>query len=480
MFFDKINSSLFRPLASPNASVYAMALMALYERMIVNEMDSAECTPGECRVAISTKLIMHNQRVDWSKETDEFAQSDQDEYDEAAQIYRYLRRCGWVREMDEMGYKRIAYMPRIAANLLSALESITSDKPASAGATCQGVYNALQQAKSSPREHASSVIFAADTAVSFCRDLRNISASSREVAHQMVEEIGTARIVTTYFDKFVNGDLLLDYSKLKTTNHPYRFRGQTLSLTVEIKNDHKLMNELVQGLLSGEEVGADPEELREKINKNLDDIYRSFDLIDKLMQRIDHYRRIMTKRCKETMQYSLTAIPDLGKRVDSLIASLDDRTPEEGFCPSLFAIDTGIGPARQYTPRVKQPEAKVTSIETTAPPLEEIAMSRAMDDFYRRRTENPDRIIELLERSFGRQQRITTDDIKIESLDDFLGYLQLRDLAHDAVPISSSYRRLLSSYKVSPVVNEITENEYLVAPKLRIERRGLAPRQEVR
>jgi len=476
MFFDKISSTLFRPLASPNAKGYAMALMALYERMVTHELDSEECSPAECRNAISRKLIEHNQRIDWDEETDELASSDDDEYDEAARIYRYLKQCGWVTEMDDMGYKRIAYMPRIAANLLSALETISSDKPANAGATCQGVFLSLQQAQASPREAASAVIFAGTTAVNYCRDLSNISASSREIAHQIMKESGTAKILSTYFNQFVKGILLIDYSKMKTTNHPYRFRGQTISLAVEIKNDEKLLDELVQGLLSGEDSGGDPIELREKIIKNLDDIYRSFDLIDKLMQRIDHYRQVMTRRSKEAMQYVMTAIPDLGQRLDDLVVGLSESVPDEGDCPALFANDSGISSTRQYTPRIKQPEAQVTKIESHPPPLAEIALSRAMDDFYRRRTENPDRIIALLERSMGRQQRITTDDIEIESLDDFLGYLQLRDLAHDAVPASSSYKRLLKHYKVVPVANETTVNDHLVAPKLRIERRGLAPR----
>ena len=71
----------------------------------------------------------------------------------------------------------------------------------------------------------------------------------------------------------------------------------------------------------------------------------------------------------------------------------------------------------------------------------------------------------------GDNQRITSDDIKLNSLEDFIAYLQLRDLLYDAVPKGSPYSMLIQLYKCRPIPGEFTENEYAIAPKILIERR---------
>ena len=475
MFLDQIDTGLFRPLSSPNAMVYGISLWALYNRLVINQLDSNESTPKECRDAIHYALLENNQRIDWLKEELISPPEASDENDDAARIYRYLRQCGWVKEMDEVGYRRITYMPRIAASLLSALDDISKAKPRNVGATCQGVYLSLRQAKENPAENASAVRFAADTARAYCSDLNNIAGSSREIAHQIIEENTTAEILAAFFNKFIKGILLADYSKLKTTNHPYRYRGETISLAVEILYDTQLMDSLASSLRRQEDNEIALDEAKARLQTDLEDIYRCFQRVDDLMQRIDHYRQLMTKRSREAMQYAMTATPNLGNRIDKLISELKDPGYNHHKLPALVTSDSTLGPARLYVPKAKQAEAKPVAISRPPPPIEQIAISRAMDAYYGRRAENPQRIMDLLEVNLGSSQYITTDDINLTGLDEFLGYIQLRDLLHDAVPPSSAYRRLLHYYKVTSMPGESTSNQYLKAPKLRIERRRQPP-----
>jgi len=470
MFLDQFEARLFRPLSSPNAKVYGVGLWALYKRLVLNQLDLDECTPKDARDIIRLALIENSQHVDWEQEGEEGLSLLLEDGDDAGRVYRYLRDCGWLREIDDIGYRRVTYFPQIASQLLSALDTIKHGRSAKLGATCQGVYSALMQAKEKPTENASQIEFAANAARSFYSDLSAMSGSCREIAHRMSEAQGGNQLFHTFFKDFLKGILLGDYSTLKTTNHPYRYRVVTLTLAVEILSSESLMCSLIE-TISRENNDPDRDRIGESIARDLNDINSVFENIDALLQRIEHYRSSMTRRAREAMQYALTAVPDLGVRIEGLVGVISKITGDECL-PAFLSEDTYLAPDRLYTPRTKQPEPEPTEIMRLSPPIKAIAHSRAMDQYLRRRQDNPKRIEAYLEQAMQSCNVITTDDLRVESLDDFLAYLQLRDLLHDAVASNSVFQELLQSYRLTPVKGETTENDFLSAPKLRIERRN--------
>ena len=104
-------------------------------------------------------------------------------------------------------------------------------------------------------------------------------------------------------------------------------------------------------------------------------------------------------------------------------------------------------------------------------PQKDIEFNRLMDAYYHRRAENKDRLRDLIERYLGEKDSITTDDIDVNNLDDFIAFLQLRDLLHDAVPPSGTFYELLEDYEVDVDESKVTENKYVVAPQLIVRRR---------
>ncbi len=479
MFLDHINPRLFSPLASPNARAYGIGLWALYNRLVIGQLDGDECTPKEARDIIRRELIMQHQQVDWSADTSlDATLLPENETDDASRIYRYLRDCGWLMEMDDIGYRRITYFPQIASRLLSALNSISGVRAATIGATCQGVYTALLAAQNNPAENASQIEFAAKASRDFYSELSNIAASSREVLHRMNTEKAGPGLFHLFFKDFMQDIVLGDYSTIKTQSHPYRYRATTLSVIVDISRSSTTMDALVEATARASQ-NSDRDEINEQLNKDLNDIYRIFEGIDNLLNRIDHYRSTMTRRTREAMQYAYKAIPDIGQRLGKLVGNLSSiENSEELLLSAPFVNDHYLAPQRAYTPKKKAQPAEETSIIKTDPPIEDIAKSRAYDSYMHKRAENPERIIQFVERHLRDKVSITTSDLKIECLDDFLAYIQLRDLLHDAIPSNSVYIPLLKYYQVSPVRNKITVNDYLTAPELLIYRRSLPPKQK--
>ncbi len=479
MFLDHINTRLFSPLASPNARAYGMGLWALYNRLVIGQLDGDECTPKEARAIIRRELIMHNQNIDWSEDNSlDTSLPPDNESDDASRIYRYLRDCGWLMEMDDIGYRRVTYFPQIASRLLSALHSISGVRTATIGATCQGVYTALLSAQKSPIENASQIEFAAKASRDFYAELSNIAASSREVLHQMSIEKAGPGLFHLFFKDFMQDIMLGDYSTIKTQSHPYRYRAATLGVVVDILRNSTTMEALVEATARASQ-NSDRNAVHDDLSKDLNDIYRIFEGIDNLMVRIEQYRSTMTRRTREAMQYAYQAIPDIGKRLGTIVKHLSQRDDSDDLLLCTpFINDTYLAPQRTYTPKKKAQPAEETSILKATPPIEDIARSRAYDNYLHRRADNPGRIIDYVERHMGSQASITTSDLSIESLDDFLAYMQLRDLLHDAVPKNSTYFPLLRYYRVSVVPNKFTINDYLTAPELCITRRSLPPQKK--
>jgi hypothetical protein len=210
--------------------------------------------------------------------------------------------------------------------------------------------------------------------------------------------------------------------------------------------------------------------IRDRIHADLTDIIRVFEGIDGLLIRIEHYRRSMTRRAREAMDYSLSVVAELGSRIDDVVVLLATNDSDQIIYPSFSVEDVLLCPERHYQPRVNPPEPTFTEITYPEPDYEGIARSRVLDLYLGRRSEDPIRIKRFLEEQLQERYELTSDDMTIENLDDFLAYIQLRDLINNAVPFGSPYEPLLRQYRVSIMSDEITDNEFLSAPKIRVER----------
>lgn len=467
MFWKSISNDLFKPLASINSKIYSVSLFALYRYLVVEQIEIGECTPTKAKQIIRNSLLENGQETLLKEEGDEVRTFD--EPDDAARIYRRLKECGWLREMDGEGYRKETFMPSVAASIISALENISQGPIAKLGSTCQGIYSAIRTVQSNPKNGLSNIEFAADCARRFYKELLSMAANCQEIAYTMREEHTGKKLFETFFEDFLKKILLEDYSKLNLTTHPYRYRAVTISEIFDIQQNRLVWQALV-AKHNQEYQTRTQQESEEKLKTELNDIVQILENVDTTLKRIDHYRRTMTKRTREAMQYALTVAPELGEKLDNLIGGVA-KLPKNSTIPSNQLTEFFITDSRLYQPRTVEAPAEPIQVQKQLPKIEDIARSRAVDAYIKRRAPSPRRILHLIEKALGTKLRITTDEIEVNSLDDLIAFLQMRDLLHDAVPPGSPYSQLVKIYKCKPVQNEYTENSFIVAPKMIIERR---------
>lgn len=468
MISEALSPGLFKPLASnKNAQVYVACIWSLYDRLVRHQHSLDECTPKEAREIIRRALVQHTLQLAPEESVENVLQGD---VDDTHRIYNYLRETGWLHEQATVGYKRICYIPQVPSQLVAALDSIKEGRIDEVGATCKGVYLQLVAAIQDPRENASQIAIARSMGINFLNTLSAMQGQLRDLMYQVTEHDTGLTIIKLFFEDFLKGILLKGYSHLKNSNHPYRYREVTIQKSVQILTDDELMDSLTRSL-NAEDQQASAIDARKNLESDLNTIIETFENIDRLLSRIDDYRRSLTTRTRETIEYMRSALPGLDQRLINLIEKASS-IPESAQLISPSEQYTALSEYRLRRPSPPQTEPQATELEMPDRNPYKLAENMAMREYLERRRENPSRVHAFLERHFMDKTLITSDELVIETIDDMLAFIQIRRLLHNAVPPKSRYHKLSQLFRVTPMTGEYTENEYLSSPKLKIERRS--------
>lgn len=260
-----------------------------------------------------------------------------------------------------------------------------------------------------------------------------------------------------------------DYSALHSKGNPYRYRSEIITLVDLISMSPKRMATLTDGLLAQlPDLTRDGALMR--LEQDLNTIRTVFINIHKLIEGMERYRSSMTRRMNEAVRYSCRSTADIGNRIGNLVAELSKDNKDDLY-PAHIVDDHYLSVDRLYEPRRKGEIAEATEIKLTPPPIEQIALDRALDVYLRRRGINAIRLERYVEQAMGQQITLTTEDLPIDDLDGLLAFLELRSLINYTTHKDCPYRRFLTNFRVDVVEGEQTVNPYFTAPRLSISRR---------
>ncbi|PAR34269.1 hypothetical protein CGT98_18455, partial [Vibrio metoecus] len=211
---------------------------------------------------------------------------------------------------------------------------------------------------------------------------------------------------------------------------------------------------------------------KQLVINDLNEIFRVFSGIPRLMDIIERYRSVTIRRTREAMQYSFQAVPEIGRKIETVTKALANFPLCESsmFLPAPVVHEEYVAGYRLTSPRKPKPEAQPTKQIIKTVNNWDIAYGRVYDEYLTRRTDQPQRLEDYILRELGDKSSITTCEMSIDGLEDLLAFLQLRELLHNSVPIDSPFEQLSKTYKVSRVEGVTTDNEYITAPSLRVER----------
>jgi hypothetical protein len=445
----------------------------LHEHLIENAFE-VEHTPKQIRSIISNCLIEKAQNLRWEESElsdDEIINEQPNDLvipqsDTVSRVYRDLVDSGWLVEMEERGYRIIVFMPRLAAAVFDALQSVSMASSESVGAKCQFIFNALESACISPQENAATLFEAVDMAKKYCRSLGSIVSQVRELTAQIIDEHKPSEVFRLFFDEFASRIMLSDFKNISGSDHPYRFRDKVLRLNLEIDRVGPIREGFILGIVK--ERVCTREEAELALSNLTMSIHNSFEKMDLLVQKIQSHATNVTERATETAKYIIFSNPGSSDSLKKMITAVNLSAIDEFDLPCLRS--RVLDQYGLYKPPMPKAKAEAVKEIVNSVPDSEIALQRAMRDRLAARTIYPDRVEQYLEKLLKNKDSILTDECTAESLDDLMALIHLRDMTDITEHSDHVLADLQKRYTVSKEDGSISNTDIMVAPTLKISR----------
>lgn len=438
--FDKVPDKIFRPLAATNRRFYAALLLHLYEHTFSAIGD----TPR--RADVISELGDYIDR--YTRQNGALEQGDEDVAPLQARAlvreakssdtqdlrryftFQYLVDCGWLTESRDR-FRKLVDLSAEGRLLLREIQKIVQGDTRSYGGAVLNVLGALDAAVAFPDDRSEAIRNAWSFSSDFSHHLRSLSSRMRRIEDHVLSQDGLRAVFQAFFDEFVADMLIADYKTLKTRNNPFRFRHNILQRVTEIEGDADLMVRLCSAYVregrAADEVSADL-----IIRRELHDVYRLFDTIDRHLEVISETQQRIERKIHTIVRYMDRHDGGAVERATAAIRALgatgvrmETDVPTD---PCLLLLDPLLGGDILYNRRQVSRGIDRSMVRETHPDPAFEAFRLAKLDYARQVTVSPQRVRAFLNRILEGRDSVTGSEISVETVDDFIVFQRLRDV----------------------------------------------------
>lgn len=461
--FDKLPDKIFRPLAAANRHFYAALLLHLYE----TTFDSVGDTPK-----VTDLIAEIGDFIDRHTTSDTAFDADADDADEDAKklvlreakgqdvrryaAYNVLTQSGWLIEMTAR-YRKIVDLSPEGRLLLRELQQIANGDMRSYGGVVLNVLGNLEKAWEHPDDRSENIRNAWKFSRDFMQHVRTLAAQMRRVEDEIVNQDGLTSFFRAFFTDYITKHLITDYKSLRTKNNPFRFRVNILDVIRKIQDDTLIMPRLAEGYVK-EGRADDKRRAEEIIRKELTEVHRTFDNIDRQLDIIDNTQANIERRVHTVIRYMDRDDAGLLDRSTQALRALGESDlaydAEIDVLSFIFRYERPLGEDSLYQQRLPRAYIARTKLRATLPDPAVVAFEKAKEEHARRMTVTPQRIGNFIDRILDGRDRIMASEIEIDNVDDFIVFQRLRetDVMFDGV--------LSRRYRIERI-NKVAENDWL-------------------
>jgi hypothetical protein len=462
--FARLPDRLFSPLAGPNRGIYATLLLDLYGLFF--DQIHADVFPARETVRYEIEEHLARLSLRWQEDSEDQAQSTED-MSPAATVYRRLRDAGWLEEESE-GYRVHVAVPPAVAMVWATLMEVARPDKVFYGGMVLSIHNNLRQALDAPQEQALALRQAASEAKRFSQHLNAMIYGLKGMLEQLRGHDDHRRVLSGFFDDFVDHFLVQDYKRLTTRNNPFRYRQQILDGVRELEFDIERKELIVAGYMSQTGEG-DSETAWNEVNADIDRLRRTFEQVDAHLGRINRYRGRVEGRVADTVRYLDRTQPGQSARLARLcqdlaprVTDLEDQA-EIDWLPVLQPPPIGV--FSLYEPHRTRRPPEPGPLQSRAPDPAVQARQAALRAYLDRRRIDPRRIEGYLEAQLGDGGTIDGRAMTIGSVEDFIAFTHLRHL-----PYLDGAARLRRRYLVERT-GDCIDNDWVRCPGFVVHRR---------
>jgi hypothetical protein len=239
--FSVIPISLFNPLASPGALVYADVLLALLADAQRHHLPLSR----ELAQSIVAERINRPEALALTADTVEGGESltgnpVQGEADvvqaQASAVLRYLVRCGWLRAETQSDFAQAFIIPDYAFRLLRVFQEVAADEPPPLRGLICSIHDLLQAAVADgnadvrlPEAHRQTL--------HLLNGLKELQHNIGLHIERMLRQRKTSEALEQLFSSYHTEVVDRAYHQLRTTDHVSRYRPGVVAATVQLERD---------------------------------------------------------------------------------------------------------------------------------------------------------------------------------------------------------------------------------------------------
>lgn len=389
--FDAIPDTLFSPLASPGAPVYAEVLLQIFAAARRHQQPlSRELALGLAREVLAASQHAAAATGDASDQ----AAEDQDDplSAQAGAVLRYLARCRWLRSETQSDFSQSYTLPDYAFRLLNVFSELASNEPLPLQGLVFSIYSLLQTSLREGNAHISLPEAHRQTAnlISGLKELQhNIGVHIEQVLHQLQARAVLEQVFTLYRDEIMDKA----YHQLRTTDHVSRFRPGVLEALAQLSGEQQVLQVAQRLRASG--LAPTVEAAASRLLGQIREIREQFESLDRLLQAIDLRHSQFVDSAVRTVELQLSASSSTSGQLHAILTRVlgaaDPQLDHQAVAlVDLYALalpdaESLAPPSRSPAPFVPQPAA------APQPSREEIAAAQA-------------RTLEQLSRSVSRER----------------------------------------------------------------------------
>lgn len=359
----------------------------------------------------------------------------------AVRTYENLIAWGWLEE-EKFGIVVTVDMSPGGLAVMETLHRIRDGFALAFSGTLVQLNLALDGIRADPRRNAPSLWNVRRDLESFVRHLRAILADLKRIRSEMIEGEGQRKRTAIFFESFVKRLLLKDFAAIHTTNHPYRYKAETLAKATRLAADRAVVvamaetyaehedPEMVEGRgRDNPERQARMEAAEARVAADFEAIHGMLSHVDAMFERIRDFQEKLEGRLRNMLRYKSRGRRNFADRLEAALDRLvsvcgrrretldQDRIP--GYLDHYerpFAVHLQARPARE-----RQPVGAAPVVVRLPDPVD-LHLQRLKKAYLRRLHPSDERIRAFLDQRLEGRRMAHASELVLETIDDFLAF----------------------------------------------------------
>ncbi|HFG2072407.1 TPA: Wadjet anti-phage system protein JetA family protein [Vibrio cholerae] len=478
--FDRVPEHIFRPLGGHEHARRNWSLLEhLYE-----DFFAPEASPPESEGWTQKSIITSIERflIRW----DDLHETTLEEVKTPLNVRAHdaltsFLDSGWL-SIERVGFTQFVQMRPTVQNLFELLKTFAEQGPEFIGGRVQSIHNNLLQTHSNPEKNAAVFQVAAKECSALLRMLNTTCMRVREASNHLREQESAHLFLEKFFGDYISSLYIGDYSDLFSRNHPLASRWDIIDLACQITEHPQSRLQLRQWYRKNLRCRSD-EEADMLIDHDAERVLALRE-VDRLLSRLKEAVTRANEQALGYLEYKVRSQGNFSLKIDQAIQSII-RTAQSHKNEHSIQLPTGWSQGLLFSedalkmPMKKKRKLKGAIIKEYQLSSEEKARRLIRQIMKGNREVSEKKIIQYIERHIAPGSVLESRDMSVNSINDLcilaaftrFGLIAERDKKNMKAGIRRPklYQELNKHLDIR-LTGEFFENEYLIAPAVRIHR----------